>query len=161
MEELLPIVLGAAIWGSKWKGVTVSCLCDNAAVVAIVNSGRSKMNRTMHLMRCLSFFLARMGISMVYKHILGAQNELMPYHVVMFLPFRGSSPLSSLTIPSMPCFGDPRLDKGGLDSLVQSFFIKELAQSTHKGPEALFKLLCLCWFTCSASGGGGVMQVCS
>ena len=32
----------------------------------------------------------------------------------------------------MPGFGDPRLDKGGLDSLVRSFFIKGLAQSTHK-----------------------------
>ena len=32
----------------------------------------------------------------------------------------------------MTGFGDPRLNKGGLDSLVRSFFIKGLAQSTHK-----------------------------
>ena len=74
VKELLPIVLGAAVWGSKWKGLAVSCLCDNAAMVAIVNSGRSKMDRTMHLMRCLSFFLARWGVSMVCRHISGAQN---------------------------------------------------------------------------------------
>ena len=72
VKELLPIVLGAAVWGSKWKGLAISCLCDNATVVAIVNSGRSKMDRTMHLMRCLSFFLARWGVSMVCRHIPGA-----------------------------------------------------------------------------------------
>ena len=45
MKELLLIVLGVAVWGSRWKGLTVTCQCDNAAVVAIVNSGRSKMDR--------------------------------------------------------------------------------------------------------------------
>ena len=48
--------------------------CDNAAVVAIINSGRSKMDRAMHLMRCLSFFLARWEVSMVCRHIPGVQN---------------------------------------------------------------------------------------
>ena len=43
-------------------------------VVAIVNSGRSKMDRAMHLMRCLSFFLARWGVSSVCRHIPGVQN---------------------------------------------------------------------------------------
>ena len=32
------------------------------------------MDRTMHLMRCLSFFLARWGVSMVCSYMLGAQN---------------------------------------------------------------------------------------
>ncbi len=74
VKELLPIVLGVAIWGSEWKGLTIVCFCDNAAVVAIVNSGRSKMDRAMHLMRCLSFFLARWGVSLVCRHIPGTQN---------------------------------------------------------------------------------------
>ncbi len=72
-KELLPKVLGTAVWGSAWEGCTVLCLCDNAAVVAIVNSGRSKMDRAMHLMRCLSFFLARWGI-LVCRHFPGSQN---------------------------------------------------------------------------------------
>ena len=50
VKELLPIVLAAATWGPLWRGFTVSCRCDNAAVVAIVNSGRSRMDRAMHLM---------------------------------------------------------------------------------------------------------------
>jgi len=48
--------------------------CDNAAVVAIVNSGRSKMDRAMHLMRCLFFLLARWEFSLVGMHIPGVEN---------------------------------------------------------------------------------------
>ena len=73
-KELLPIVLGVAVWGPRWKGRTVLCRCDNAAVVAIVNSGRSRMDRAMHLMRCLSFFLARWEVSLICRHIPGVEN---------------------------------------------------------------------------------------
>ena len=139
VKELLPIVLGAAVWGSKWKGLTISCLCDNAAMVAIVNSGRSKMDRTMHLMRLLSFFLARWGVSMVWRHIPVAQNGAADALSRGDVPSSEASSRSrqgSHCHPrqpsSVPGLGDPRLDKGGLDSLVRSFFIKGLAQSTHK-----------------------------
>ena len=62
IKELLPIVTSCAIWGSNWRGKTIKCTCDNAAVLAIINSGRSKENLAMHLMRCLSFFLAHFDI---------------------------------------------------------------------------------------------------
>ncbi len=74
VKELLPIVMAVAVWGRLWKGATVSCRCDNMAVVAIVNSGRSKMDRAMHLMRCLSFFLARWDVTLVCQHIPGVDN---------------------------------------------------------------------------------------
>ena len=35
IKELLPIVIGAAVWGRQWKGRSVLCLCDNAAIVAV------------------------------------------------------------------------------------------------------------------------------
>ena len=37
----LPIVVAYAIWGKHWRCLTVKCNCDNAAVVTIINSGRS------------------------------------------------------------------------------------------------------------------------
>ena len=55
IKELLPIIMSCALWGSNCRGKTVKCVCDNAAVVAIINLGRSKDNRAMHLMRCLTF----------------------------------------------------------------------------------------------------------
>ncbi len=74
VKELLPIVLAVALWRHLWKGVTVSCKCDNMAVVAIVNSGRSRMDKAMHLMRCLSFFLARWDVTLVCQHIPGVEK---------------------------------------------------------------------------------------
>ena len=89
IKELLPIILVVAVWGGRWQGLSASCRCDNAAVVSIVNSGRSKVDRAMHLMRCLSFFLAGTchwctGTSLGHKMML-----LMPFHEMLHLPFSG------------------------------------------------------------------------
>ena len=48
MKELLPIVLGCAICGKYWKGQRLVCHCDNADVVAIINSGSSEKSLAMH-----------------------------------------------------------------------------------------------------------------
>ena len=74
IKELLPIVLSCAVWGRYWKGKSVKCLCDNAAVVAIINSGRSKVDKTMHLMRCLTFCLAPYGTNIFAEHLPGKDN---------------------------------------------------------------------------------------
>jgi len=75
VKELLPVVLAMAIWGRKWKGKTVKCRCDNAAVVAIVNSGSSKDEKAMHLMRSAFFFLAQYDIRVWAEHIPGVENR--------------------------------------------------------------------------------------
>ena len=64
-KELLPIVLGAALWGKKWARKHVRCRCDNAATVAILNTGRSRDDKAMHLMRCLFFLVARFDIVLI------------------------------------------------------------------------------------------------
>ena len=73
-KELLPIVLGCAIWGRAAKGRTVKCRTDNAAVLSIVNSGKSKDELAMHLVRCLSFFTAHFQLVVVAEHIPGVEN---------------------------------------------------------------------------------------
>ena len=42
IKELIPIVLAAALWDKRWSGKSVRVQCDNAAVVAVINSGSSK-----------------------------------------------------------------------------------------------------------------------
>ena len=74
VKELLPIVIGCAVWGDRWKGETVRCVCDNAAVVAIIKSGSSRDKRVMHLMRCLFFFTAIHQIVLAPSHIPGKLN---------------------------------------------------------------------------------------
>ena len=73
-KELLPIVLACAVWGRDWQGRTVRCLCDNAAVVAIFRSGRSKHPLVAHLMRSLSLFTAVYQVSLKADHLPGKQN---------------------------------------------------------------------------------------
>ena len=65
-----------ANWGSQWVGSMVKALCDNAAVVAIINRGSSKDQEVMHLMRCLAFIAARYQFSIRASHLNGVCNTL-------------------------------------------------------------------------------------
>lgn len=76
VKELVPIVLAAALWGSKWRGKGVMSYCDNAAVVAIINKGSSREAEAMHLLRCLAFLKAKFQFALYCTHIQGARNEL-------------------------------------------------------------------------------------
>ena len=42
IKELVPIAIAAAVWGPEWSGQNIKVKCDNAAVVAVLNSGSSK-----------------------------------------------------------------------------------------------------------------------
>ena len=74
-KELLPIVVACAVWGHQWPGCSICILCDNAAVVAILRAGTSKDTLVMHLMRCLSFFIARCQLVLIPKHLPGRENS--------------------------------------------------------------------------------------
>ena len=58
VKELLPVVMGVAVWGGQWRNGTVRCRCDNAAVVAILRSGTSRCPKAMRLICCLFMFAA-------------------------------------------------------------------------------------------------------
>ena len=75
-KELVPIVIAAAVWGPNWKGLTVRAMCDNSAVVAAINSGTSRAQEAMHLLRCLAFICAKFNFSMHANHIPGVDNTL-------------------------------------------------------------------------------------
>lgn len=68
VKELLPIVIAVALWGHQWNNQTVRCRCDNAAVVAVVNSGSSRCDKVMHLMRSLFLFSASYKVTLVAEH---------------------------------------------------------------------------------------------
>ena len=50
--------------------------CDNAAVVAIINSGSSKDAEVMHLVRCLAFVAAKFNFVVVSSHIKGTDDDV-------------------------------------------------------------------------------------
>ena len=65
VKELLPVIVGVGIWGNQWRGSTILCKCDNAAVVAIIKSGTSKDKFVMELIRNLFFILAQFILFLV------------------------------------------------------------------------------------------------
>ena len=93
-KELLPIVIACALWGRQWQGKTVKCYCDNAAVVAMIRSGRGKHCLSMHLMRSLSLFAARFEIVLVAEHLPGRLN------VAADAISRGNLPLFFQQVPT-------------------------------------------------------------
>ena len=49
-NELVPIVLAAAVWGRQWLGKKVLFSCDNDAVVTVVRKGNAKDSILLHLL---------------------------------------------------------------------------------------------------------------
>ncbi len=75
VKELAPIVVAAAIWGSKWRGKVVLAQCDNTAAVACINSGASRNVYAMQLRRCLSYLAATGQFAIWATHIHGVNNQ--------------------------------------------------------------------------------------
>ena len=73
-KELLPILLAVAVWGRGWRGRLVTCHCDNMAVVSVVNSGYSRDNTVMHLLRCLFFMASQFDAHIKAVHVPGVSN---------------------------------------------------------------------------------------
>ena len=74
VKELIPIVVATAVWGPTWRGSSVQVLCDNAAVVAILNQNSSRDKEVMHLIRCLAFITAKFQFLLSASHIPGVEN---------------------------------------------------------------------------------------
>ena len=118
------------------EGGAVRCRTDNAAVVSIVNTGRSKDTLAMHLMRCLSFFMARFAFVVRAEHVPGRDNGAADALSCDRLTlFRSQvSGVSGNTTPSGAAGHvsalTPGLDLAALELSVQCYFTKGLAPST-------------------------------
>ena len=73
-KELLPILFAMVVWGRQWCGQRVICQCDNAAVVAVINTGRAKDTVLMHLLRCMFFVAAQLHLHIQATHVPGCTN---------------------------------------------------------------------------------------
>ena len=103
VEEMIPIVMAAMVWGSKWKGLLVRFQCDNSAVVAPLNVGAVCNDPLMHLMRCLSFVSAKFNFVFSSCHIRGIDNSLADALSCDNLPlFLHSRPQAQMTPTPLP-----------------------------------------------------------
>jgi len=71
VKELVPIVIATAIWGHRWIGRTVKVFSDNSSTVAAINNHTSRHQATTHMLRCLTFFLAKWQCRLVAEHLPG------------------------------------------------------------------------------------------
>ena len=55
LQELLPIILACAVWGPGRQDSSVVVNCDNLGMVAVVNTGYSKVLQIIDLLRCPFF----------------------------------------------------------------------------------------------------------
>ena len=60
--------------GQSWRDQSVKALCDNSAVVAIVNSVSSRDPEAIHLKRCLAFVEAKWQFHLFCQHIQSRDN---------------------------------------------------------------------------------------
>ena len=76
LKELLPIVFACGVWGPLWQNSAVMVYCDNQGAVAVVNSGYSKVQAIMHLLRCQFFIRSRFNFYLRAVYLPGKDNVL-------------------------------------------------------------------------------------
>ena len=76
VKELIPVVLAAGVWGRGWTGKVVEFVVDNQAVVAVLQSGYSKEEHLMHLLRVPVWLASHFQFWFVASHIAGKDNTL-------------------------------------------------------------------------------------
>ena len=113
----------------------VHCLCDNAAVVAILKSGTSRHGLVMHLMRYLLFFIARHQLCLhqsTWPVASGGQS-------VMWQPASLPAARTQVQPATNPAAqgaatgtggAEARLDSGGLAECAAFYFAQGLADSS-------------------------------
>ena len=78
------MVLAAGVWGREWTGKVVEFVVDNQAVVAVLQSGYSKEEHLMHLLRVLVWLPSHFQFWFVASH---AGKELMLSHAITLICF--------------------------------------------------------------------------
>lgn len=53
LHEIYPIAVASILWGSAWSRKRIIMYCDNEAVVAIINKGRSHCQAIKPILRHL------------------------------------------------------------------------------------------------------------
>ena len=116
VKELVPIVMAAALWGSRWRRSYVCLHSDNMAVVAMLKKQSAKGEVAHHLLRCLYFYTAFFQFDYTDKHVPGlintAGNALSHDNVSLFSSLfpqaaevKVPSPLMDLLVTQRPNWG--------------------------------------------------------
>ncbi|XP_063054526.1 uncharacterized protein LOC134448797 [Engraulis encrasicolus] len=102
--EMYPIVVACVLWGSSWCRKRIVFYCDNEAVVAIINKGRSKCPKLMALVRRLTWQSVMGNFVFSAAHVPGHSNviadALSRFHLQEFRRLCPSASSTPLRCPS-------------------------------------------------------------
>ncbi|KAK9543266.1 hypothetical protein VZT92_001057 [Zoarces viviparus] len=104
LYEIYPVAVACFVWGQHWKRKRISVMCDNQAVVDIINRGRSSSRDIMPFMRSITWAAVTHNFIITARHVPGYFNALADsLSRFKFQAFRNicpeASPLS-VTVPS-------------------------------------------------------------
>ena len=74
LSEIYPIVAACHVWGPLWCRKRIAVLCDNEAVVEIINKGRSAIPDIMMFMRRLTWLSVTHNFIITARHVPGHSN---------------------------------------------------------------------------------------
>ena len=74
--EMLNILVALRVWGDQWSNQKIKIVCDNEAMVAVINSGKTKDRTLAAIVRNIKFSaaLANVDLHTVHIHIMGRNN---------------------------------------------------------------------------------------
>nr|XP_040033418.1 uncharacterized protein LOC120819784 [Gasterosteus aculeatus aculeatus] len=76
LYEIYPVAVACFIWGRHWTRKRISIMCDNQAVVDIVNKGRSSARDIMPFMRGITWSAVTNNFIITARHVPGRHNKL-------------------------------------------------------------------------------------
>ena len=72
--EIIPIVIAASLWGHEWSRKRILLLCDNQAIVSVINKGRSESSLIMPFVRRLTLLSMQHHFLLRASYIASDQN---------------------------------------------------------------------------------------
>ena len=73
---MLNILVALRVWKQEWTNKIIEIHCDNAAVVSILNTGKTKDKNLATVSRNIFMLCAEYDISIKVSHIMGCKNEI-------------------------------------------------------------------------------------
>ncbi len=103
LYEIYPIAVACHVWGHHWQRKRIAVLCDNKAVVDIINKGRSSSSSIMPFMRHITWLSVNHNFIITARHVPGHFNviadSLSRFH---FQVFRSHCPNASIHSTPVP-----------------------------------------------------------
>ena len=137
IQEMIPVVISAAIWGNTWQGNRVLILSDNESVVSVLNARSARDTRLVHLSCRLFFYAATYQFTLTAEHIAGCSSRcsLSQQCICCFYPCSsGATDTISYTpgYSQSPLGAASRVDIASLETTVQRFYCGGIARSTTR-----------------------------